>query len=295
MTNKGNNQTLEGTRAVLGFSIDAKFAPHLAAALESLIANNNTAVDVYVIDFGLTNEMRLTFNNQVRGCINKIIFIQIDENRYLHLPTNGHFSLAMFGRIFLPEEIRDAETLIYVDADVIFMKDIKPLMEIDNHIFPLAAVTNIDSQAMSKLTGRRSEYGYLDSGLLIIKLKEWRDTGMTEKIIDILNQKTDWALPDNDAINMAVMGNYFPLPRYFSYQTHYLHSHPETAEDAEHAIILQYAGPIKPNSFLSEDPFKSYYRRYLAKTSYRKILWEDKNPSGVLRIIKRNIRGIIDK
>jgi lipopolysaccharide biosynthesis glycosyltransferase len=195
----------------------------------------------------------------------------------------------MYGRLILPLYFKNRDKIVYSDADVIFLRDLSTLFEIDLRVFPVAGVTNIDKFALRKLLDTKTDKPYLDSGLLIFNTKIWNDRELTQSIFKILKEKLDLKLPDNDAINIAINGDYLEINPHFSYQSHYYNTYPETRVTGNQAVVLQFAGPIKPNSYASQDHFRFVYREFLSRTPYKATIDQDKSLKLILRRIWRKI------
>jgi lipopolysaccharide biosynthesis glycosyltransferase len=258
------------------FSIDENFVPHLSAAIESLIANNNSPLDVFIVDFGLSQTSKDNFVSQARGCIKSLNFIS-PPGFIADFQIISHFTSAMYGRLILPGYLENREKIIYSDADVIFMRDLAPILDIELGDFPIAAVSNVDNSALQRLLETETQASYLDSGLLIFNTKVWNKSKLTNLIWHIVETKSDLSLPDNDAINIAIKGHFLELAPHFSYQTHYYKTYPATRALADQAIVLQFAGPVKPNSYSNRDPFRSIYRDFLSHTPYKATIDQDKS------------------
>ncbi len=274
----------------LCFSIDENFVPHLSAALESLVANNRSPVELIIVDFGLSHLAKKNIGSQIRGCIKSLDYIYPPE-LIAAFPTISHFTSAMYGRLVLPLYLNHREKIVYSDADVIFLKDLDPIFGVELGDFPIGAVSNIDVSALQRLLGTETHAGYLDSGLLIFNTKVWNERRLTQSIWEILQTKSDLKLPDNDAINIAIKGDYLELEPYFSYQTHYYDTFPATRAVGDQALILQFAGPVKPNSYASRDHYRSIYRAFLSMTPYRATIDQDRSVKIILRNIWRTINA----
>lgn len=279
---------------VVVFSIDENFAHHLAAALNSILENNKTVIQVVVLSFNLSPSSLEAIQRFQKGCIAKLSLIEMEESRFVDLHTTPRFTRAAYGRFLVPNKILTNSKVLYLDADVIILRDLGEIFEIDLMEYPVAGIANIDEMALANLLGEECQGNYLDSGCLLFNLRKWRQDDITAKITkNVLMSGESWSTPDNHGLNVVLRGNFLQLPMRFSYQTRYFNSFPHTQGEGVAATILQFAGPVKPDSYLCLDIFKPIYAYHLQRTPFADFLDADKNLKNLIKrfVSERKARG----
>jgi lipopolysaccharide biosynthesis glycosyltransferase len=275
---------------ILVFSIDDRFIHHLSAALNSIIANNTTPIQVIVLCFGVAEENLRILQSYQRKSIKKLTLIEVGQDTFANLHETLQFPRASYGRFMAPRLVSSEDHLLYLDADIIVLQDLGEIFEIDLMEHPVGGISNIDQNALQRMLGEECEGGYLDSGLLLFNVRKWQEDNLSEEIVKkVLESGHLWSTPDNHGLNFVLKGNFKHIPRKYSYQTHYYFTFPETREESEVAHILQFAGPVKPDSYLCTDYFKSVYAYHLLQTPFGKLLDSDKS---LKNLIKRYRNGM---
>jgi len=275
----------------LVFSIDDRFTHHLSAALNSIITNNVTPIQVIVLCFGVADENVKILQSYQRKSIKKLTLIEVDQDCFADLHETLQFPRASYGRFIAPRLVSSEDHLLYLDADIIVLQDLGEIFEIDLMEYPVAGISNIDQNALSRMFGENCEGGYLDSGLLLFNLKKWNEDNLSEKIVKKISESGHlWSTPDNHGLNFILKGNFKHIPRKYSYQTHYYFTFPETKEESETAHILQFAGPVKPDSYLCTDHFKDVYSYHLQQTPFRELLNSDKSLRNLIKRYRKRMK-----
>ena len=277
---------------VLVFSIDDRFAHHLAAALNSIIENNQTPIQIVVFSFDLAEDNRRVLQEYQKGSIEKVTLIDVEDDTFTNLHSTPQFTRASYGRFLAPGFVSSKDSLLYLDADVIILQDLGEIFETDLLDYPVGGISNIDQNALATLLGEDHKGGYLDSGFLLFNVKKWQEENLSEEIVKkILDLGHLWSTPDNHGLNAVLKGNFLHIPRCFSYQTHYYFTFPQTREESKKAVILQFAGPVKPDSYLSSDYFKCQYAYHLQQTPFAKLLDKDKNIKNLIKKFMKRERS----
>lgn len=278
------------TKKVLCFSIDQAFSHHLAACLNSIHENNFTNVKIIIFGFKLSSNIKRELLKFKKKSIKEIKVIDVIDQEFSDLPKSDQFTRAAYGRFLATKIANDDEHFLYLDADTIVMQDLEQIFQTDLMNFPVGGVANINKNGLAELLGTSTKAPYLDSGLLLFNIPVWNNLQLSEKILREIKEKgQSWSTPDNHGLNFVLKGNFLPLTQRFSYQTQYYNKYPETKNEGDNAVVLQFAGPIKPDSFFSKDPFRHVYVHHLALTHFARKIHADKT---VINFIKNFIKKI---
>jgi len=183
----------------------------------SLNSNKNKNYNVYV----LCNNVAVEKQNLLKNYSNRNIKIHtIDAQDYIkHFPEfkNGNFHVTKSALIkfYLPEIFKDLDKILYLDSDILILKDLYEINSIDLSDCYIAAVKNSyaypgTEEYLFKHNIKTNEY--FNSGVMLLNLKKMREDNVSEKLIDYrINNRT--FCMDQDALN-AILGKNLKLLSY---------------------------------------------------------------------------------
>lgn len=208
------------------FSTDDNFSLYTAAAINSLIqASNSTKnYDIFVLNSGLEKDSMKTILDIAEGHGNvHIEFINVIgfTGKYNLIP-NAHISVETFYRLLAPELFVNFNKILYLDADMIILKDVADLFNTDIGDNLLAGV--VDSDFLAQYNGLRPEaklyadeelklkdpYKYCQAGVLIFNLKEMRKTFKDYELVEAGDDRF-YLYGDQDILNLKCQGRIFYL------------------------------------------------------------------------------------
>ena len=143
----------------------------------------------------------------------------------------SHLTAATLLRFLLPSVLKDIDRVVYLDCDLVVLKDITTLYDTDLLDFPLAAcldfwLTGAPPYAppivgwgvgewhkfLSEVVRLVDCKAYFNSGVLVMDLKRFRNTGLihaAEEFLEQTNYKTVFV--DQDALNHVINGAFVRL------------------------------------------------------------------------------------
>lgn len=151
----------------------------------------------------------------------------------------------------------DCQRAIYLDCDLLVLKDIQALWELDLGHYTVGAVTDLCSPATFAERSRQWPH-YCNSGVLLIDLERWRNQHVGERALDYIRQHADTLVYfDQDAINHALDGQWQSLDLSWNLQSaaysayekdyDYLASRRTEIERAlQYPGIVHFIGGVKP-------------------------------------------------
>lgn len=130
-----------------------------------------------------------------------------------------HLPPASYLRLLLPDFLED-ERVLYLDADTIVKRDLRRIFE---HKFdqPIAAVQDqlfVASPGLAPPAMLEKNLSYFNSGVMLIDLKTWRKEQITPRCLCLM-RKNLFPYGDQDALNLALAGNWSTLPGTYNAQT----------------------------------------------------------------------------
>ena len=172
------------------YSADDNYTDILGISIISLLENNKhfNEIFIYVIYCGIKKESIEKLRHIVIDTYHRnMVFYKlslITDNYEINAPKKSYY-----GRFFAPI-ICEENTILYLDCDVIINNDLCPLWETDIRDYKIGAVQGpgISKENRDKLNISK-EYRYINSGVLLINLEEWRKTGLTDQLLHYLAEK----------------------------------------------------------------------------------------------------------
>lgn len=196
------------------------------------------------------------------------------ENRFHGVAIwPSHLTAATLLRLLLPSVLKDIDRVVYLDCDLIVLKDITTLYDTDLLDLPLAACLDFWLTGAPPFAPPIGGWGvgewrkflrgvvrladcraYFNSGVLVMDLKRFRNTGLihaAEEFLERTNYKTVFV--DQDALNHVINGAFVRLDSRWNVlgnrsETDLNNADGEIAASAAHSDpwIIHYAGPYKP-------------------------------------------------
>ncbi|TCD01699.1 glycosyltransferase family 8 protein [Pedobacter psychroterrae] len=262
----------------------------LAALIKSIEINHTTEqyIDFYIVGDKLSKRNINRLNASVSS--DKIIVHWLEMDKIIpegmNLPKDkSSYPSNIYMRLFIPYFLpAGIDKIIYLDVDMIALRDVSELWTIDIGTNIVGAVQDLiktvgDPQGG---IGNYHELGmdknakYFNTGLLIIDRKKWLDYGVTEKVLHCVELNTNFAsLPDQYGLNVVLYkkwhelnplwNTYSSLPVKSPYIIHFFHRKPiyKTYDKNQEYKEIFY-------QFLGQTPWKDYkpvneWKRYVKK------------------------------
>lgn len=176
---------------VLVYSSDDNYAQHTGVSIVSLLDNNKHFDDIhiYVID----NEISKSNKENLKEIINfykrEITFI--DFNKYkcmLKLNMKWNISVSAYARLFISSILPTSiDKVLYFDCDTVIVDKVDELWNEDIKSYYVAGVADTVSSTTKSAVGIAMYENYINSGMLLINLKKWREDKIQDKFISFIN------------------------------------------------------------------------------------------------------------
>ena len=205
------------------FSVDEKYLPYLAVALNSLIDNASKEYNyrLIVLHEGVTAESQNKIKLLEKDGF-KIDFIPMVEKLSPFTDHNtlrcDYFTLTIYFRLFIPAIFPEYDKGIYLDSDIVVPGDISLLYKQELNDNLIGACMDYSIQEVPPLTNYVEKAigvphdKYINSGILLMNLKELRESQLDEKFLYLLNTyHFDSIAPDQDYLNAMCHGRIYYL------------------------------------------------------------------------------------
>ena len=245
------------------FATNEKYAPYAGVAIQSIIehAGLGRYYRIYVLHSELSDDMvrlleaQSSRNLSVR-CLNVEMLVHL-KNANLHV--RAHISKETYYRFIIPEVLGIYPHVIYLDCDLVVLRDIADIIPNDMGTNLLAGVRNV---CISQTAKRLRDYFDLDSalyinaGVLVFNLTRWKMEKIEEKcflfIHDTPPQKLLWM--DQDVLNIICRDRIYYLDEAWNYYWHMIYGKadfivlckPISDRIGENFYILHFASNLKP-------------------------------------------------
>lgn len=204
------------------FTVDENYVRHLGISMLSLLENNNTRSSILISIIGdrLSEKSHDALTGIAHNYNTSISFPEVDFEAFRKLETFGHLSRATYGKLFIPDIIRD-DKVLYLDSDILVRSDLSPLWNTDISAYSAGAVvdppiTGFDGQSVhNQKLGIPPGESYFNAGVILMNLKNCRQGQMARKAIEFKLHNSGTGYADQDAFNAVLWGKWLPLhPRW---------------------------------------------------------------------------------
>lgn len=212
---------------------DEAYAMPLATTLRSIVEANPDAwpLNFHVLfdDFSESTQKKVLDSLPNESAL--IRWVPVDMGLFGELTTMSHISKMTFARFLIPRIFPDnVSRVLYLDADLLVLDDLRPLWETNLGGAVLGAVLDgLDWQIKYGKPGFEEflkkvpcVQHYFNAGVLLIDLERWRKELISEKALEYLTCHPQSPFADQDAINVACDGLWKKLdPRWNFHEHHY--------------------------------------------------------------------------
>ncbi len=175
-------------------------------------SNKNEKFDVYVLNRNLLKKEIKEINKGLDSenfCVHDV---KINEEKISDLPVHeARYPLEIYFRIFAVKYLPDnLDRILYLDADTLVINSLNELYNMDfekNYFIGTTHVRKILHKFNEIRLGIDKDEPYINTGVLLMNLKELRKIKIEEKIKDFLKKnEKKLILPDQDIIS-TIYGN----------------------------------------------------------------------------------------
>lgn len=193
----------------------------------------------------------------------------------------SHITSPTYYRLLLPQLFPDHSRILYLDGDTVVCDDLSELFftELETNLIAgvpaLSYYRNIPFH--SERLNLKSNFQYINAGVILFDLERLRDIKWSEKCIELLDQ--NYRDQDQDIINVTCQGKIKLIDRKFNVQSKYFHWSAEQFKEAgityydenrayDQAVILHYADKIKPWNDISSPFARIWWKHTLSSIGW---------------------------
>lgn len=261
------------------------YGRHLGTTLLSVLKNSKEKWNVFIVYENLSEETKVKINKIVKFYTSKVNYIEIDKKglEKFRVGLGTHLSSIVFARLFIPEFLKNEEKAIYLDCDIVVLKPLEKLYEMDLNGKSIGVILDGKKDQKSSLQrlNLNLDRTYFNAGVMVMNLKKLRENGKFLKTIEYcLKPDRELQLNEQDALNIMFENDYMINDLTWNY-THG-NSEENTYEESEIGIV-HFTGDMKPWDCRSYSPYKHLYWRYLNETPWKGFEEENKTLKNILK------------
>lgn len=277
---------------------DNHYVVLLAALLKSIEFYHKTPenIDVFIVEDGITKKNQRKLAASLDREKISLHWISMDEAipDDMQIPFDrSSYPKNIHTRIFIPHFIPERfQKIIYLDVDMILMRDISDLWKIDLGENMLAAVMDPRLKVFSNSWGGILNYKelgfspdtkYFNTGILVINNRKWREEDSAHQVVKCIADNEKYAnYPDQYGINIVMANRWIELDSRWN-------AFADTA--CPDPFLIHFIGR-KPmyQSYDNRAEFRSIFYEHLNRTQ-----WRNFKPLGESKRFIKKISNIVKK
>ena len=186
------------------FTFDKKYLQYIYVVIASIIENNSVQFNFHLISSNVTSNDEIKLDKWIKCLGHNCFFYKVDNKKYSFCPVenvdNNRLSRAAYYRIDIPQILPSyIKKVLYLDPDVLVLKDLSELYSINIDNYPFAVVEVLNN--------------YFNSGVLLMNLDYFRKNNLSQRLFDYIKHNKDKIeYYDQDAFNNLLKGNWLKIP-----------------------------------------------------------------------------------
>lgn len=249
------------------FATDKNYLAPTYVAINSMLRHMDKTtldnIDIYIFcSTSITDEQKEYFTK-----LHKNIYFEEMCMQSLNLNLSDeldYISIATYYRILIPERLSQYNKCLYLDSDIVVKQDLTPLIQMDmNGYYIMGSRNYFSKECYTEFYKQRcleceidSLDTYVNAGILLINIKELRDTNLAEVMLKDVGKNT-YRYNDQDIINKYCYGRIGLFSVKYNFMVQYLKRmsiiskilHENLREIAQHPVIIHYSTKKKPWKF----------------------------------------------
>lgn len=271
------------------FASDNNYVQYMATSIISILknANSDDELNFYILSNNIKQEYKdkILELKKIKKC--KISFLDIDEEEFKDCPyVDKHISVTTYFRYKIANLLPNLDKIIYLDCDIIVKQSLGQLFSINLGNNIIGGVEDIGYSSIREIMSDVYIFKgfYINAGVLLINLKQWRDENIEDKLFDFtFNNKEIIKIGDQDVINGVLKDRILPIDYKWNVQdSFYRHKNNEVKQHnnkfeiikaSKKPGIIHYTYKFKPwNNIKMPKSFDWWYYNKYSPFSEKKSL-----------------------
>jgi len=254
----------------IAYCFDESYAEHAGTSVYSLLKNaaRRDLLNIHLVSSALTEATQEKFRRL--GAQFDIRFRHYDvaaiSDSLSKLQNYQYVSNIGWTRLFLPLLLEDSiERVIYIDSDTVVLHDLSDLFHTELDQCPVGGVIDFSAQELQKRLGVGT---YINSGVLLMDLSEWRKRNLTAELLDFaLSNLKKFYFGDQCAINLYFEKNKKLLDS--RWNTFCASGYSMTPGEISQAKILHFITGVKPWHSWFDHELEPLYWKFRQETPFK--------------------------
>lgn len=248
------------------------YIPYTCVCLISIIKKTKRNIQFHI----LSNDISDQSKNMLNSIYKNISYHKVDVTNY-PIPKQSRAASIVYSKLFLPTILPDLDRVIVLDSDIIVLDDIEKIWDTnlkDNYVAWVKDPINIKLKSAFHVKKINLKYDYINSGVLLLNLKKYKEDGIEVKIwekykdykdkISFFDQDMLYICLSEKCVYIDYIYNYLPT---LEYQTNGINDYCD-----KNAKIIHYGTDKKP-WFYPNSKFANIWWQYARQTPfYEEIL-----------------------
>ena len=216
------------------FSCTNYYTPYTAITIQSLLehTSSNNNYDIVILHTNISKDNQQNLKWLVNGVKNvSIRFVDINElTNDMRWVANHHIAVESFYRLYIPYLFNMYDKILYLDCDLIILRDVAELFNIDLGSNILAATIDADHAGQygsnynnvvrysDHILQLENPYEYFQAGVLLFNINEFKQSIDLDDLIDFA-QAREYMYMDQDILNVKLKGRITRVPMKWNVMT----------------------------------------------------------------------------
>lgn len=277
---------------------DDNYAKYLGVALFSIVENYNDSriLFLHILDNGISTDSKKRLKTTINKPGIELLFYDISGGFLADFPEVNHLSRTSYARLLIAELLpKDIKKIIYLDCDLVVLKDIAELYDQNLGSYSLGAVSDVMAKEILRIYFYPGLTNYFNAGVLLIDLEAWRQKNIKIRAGEFIKiHFKDLIRSDQDVLNCLFKDDWKILDSRFNLD---LKRESFSAMPPVNTAVLHYSDRLKPGSYLFSGRSGVYYFKYLNKTPWKDSGFADRNLKNFFKkyyyLLKKESKRII--
>ena len=231
-------------------AFDSNYAPYAAALIRSLSFYSSQPIRLHII---VPNQQReheaiLKIDEEFRDCWNVDLYFYstpiLQDLQEKQIVTDvGYININTYSKLFfaslLPTSI---DRIVYIDPDAFVRRDPSVLF---NYRLSRSFGACLENKPWADKLFGTPDALYFNAGVFITSLADWRENGILERCLEVLQDFGQTHFMDQDVLNRVFKNNFEVLPKTFNtFGDDYFTL--GVLENLSNPLVVHFAGGNKP-------------------------------------------------
>jgi len=263
----------------IAFGVDGDYFRAMGVAITSIVTHNPQTpfiFHVFAPAFSQADSDKLSQLQNLYGVDIHLHTVDLCVfKEYAGFPDFSQYSTAIFTRLLIPQVLRgQTSRVLYLDADILCVGKLKPLMSIDLGRYIVGAVhDNGEFTVRTQCKNLKLRQGkYFNSGVLLIDIDSWIGHDISRRTMEtLLLPHQHFIFPDQDALNIVLEEHVLYIEEQWNYQYNlnsFLNLGFYSMQPLGNGVLIHFTGRVKPWHAWSLHQARDLFQEYQSKSPW---------------------------